>query len=101
MNGRKHTAEFKTKVSLEAIREEKTIAELAKKYDLHPTMIGKWKAEALSNFSRVFEGSKGKTVKKDTGPDASILERKIGQLIIENDFLKKKWEDYLSRSDGK
>jgi transposase-like protein len=101
MNGRKHTVEFKTKVALEAIKEEITIAELSKKYDLHPTLIGRWKTEALSNFGRVFEGGKTKEKQENTGPDASILEQKIGQRIIENDYLKKKWEGYQNRSGGR
>lgn len=48
---KRYSAEFKAKVALEAIREELTTAELAKKYDIHPTMISGWKGTAIENMA--------------------------------------------------
>ncbi len=53
---KRYTAEFKAKVALEAIREELTLAELAKKYEVHPTMIGGWKRAAIENMASAFGG---------------------------------------------
>lgn len=87
------TAEFKAKVALEAIKEELTVAELSKKYDVHPTQIKDWKllllAQAQEAFTKKHEGeAQAKDEKKDKYIEA--LERKAGQLTLENDFLKKK-----------
>ena len=53
---KRYSAEFKAKVALEAIREELTTAELAKKYDIHPTMISGWKRTAIENMTQAFSG---------------------------------------------
>ena len=86
---KRYSASFKSKVALEAIKENKTIVELAQEYALHPSQIKKWKSEVLKSLSCVF-GSK----KKNSSPleDIVQMERKIGQLVIENDFLRKNWE---------
>ena len=85
---RKFSASFKTKVVLETLREELSLAELAQKYELHPTQISSWKTEFLSKADTVFEGS---GAKKPPPPseDVEALQKKIGQLTIEVDFLKK------------
>jgi transposase len=79
---------------MEALRGELTIAEIAARYSVHPTQINAWKAEAIRGFSRVFAG--GKAV-KNSDQEVAILERKIGQLTMENEFLKKTWEGYQRR----
>ena len=86
---RKFTAEFKSKVCIEAIREQQTIESLSKKHDLHPTQINTWKKEFLNNMSVVFE--KEGPVGHD-GKDQLIqtLYAQIGELKVANDFLKKK-----------
>jgi transposase len=89
---RKYSSKFKGEVSLAAIKGEETIASLAQKYDLHPTQIIKWKNEALKGFGDIFE--KGKSKKTDAAPEVDYLERKIGQLTIEIDYLKKKCASY-------
>ena len=83
---RKFNPTFKAKVALEAVRNQKTLAELAKEYDINPVMISTWKAEFLENISATFEKSKNtQAVEQDT----QELFATIGQLKVENEFLKK------------
>lgn len=84
---RKFDPEFKARVALEAIKNQYTLAELSKKFDVSGVMISKWKSEFLENMGSVFE--KGSSGKKDVGPDVDQLYSQIGQLTVENDFLKK------------
>lgn len=85
---RKFSIEFKKKVVLEALKERETIESLAKKYELQPSQISLWKAEALSNFEQVFS----KKSKQQETPDVDVngLYVQIGQQKVEIDFLKKK-----------
>jgi transposase len=83
---KKYTSGFKTKVVLEAMQERETIQELGRKYDLHPTQISTWKKQFLSNASSVFE--KG-TNNQDDEKEKTELFKKVGQLQMEVDFLKK------------
>jgi len=85
---RKFKQEFKAKVVLEALKERETIEALAKKYELSPNQISTWKAQALANFAEVFSKEKSKESKPDV--DIEKLYSQIGQLKVENDFLKKK-----------
>jgi transposase-like protein len=80
--------EFKSKVVLEALKEKSTIEVLAKKYELLPNQISMWKAEAIKNISAVF--SIEKAVAKKTEIPQEKLYARIGELTLENDFLKKK-----------
>ena len=82
-----YSAEFKAKVAIEALKEQKTIAELAQLYQVHPNQISIWKKEFLANASQVFDKSTRKP--KDDEVVAKLYET-IGQLKIENDWLKKK-----------
>ena len=86
---RKFSADFKAKVALEAIRERHTVEELARKHELHPTQINTWKKEFLSKAAAVFEAA---NPERDTEKEAETekLYAKIGQLKMENDWLKKK-----------
>jgi transposase len=77
---------FKTKVVLEVLQERETVQEIGRKYDLHPSQISSWKSQFLSNASTVFEKGVSKT-EDDKEKDA--LFKKVGQLQLENDFLKK------------
>ncbi len=85
---RKFSADFKKKVVLEALKEQDTLESIAKKYELHPTQISTWKAEALANFEQVFQ--KGKSDKKEANTDIEALYSRIGQLSMEVSFLKKR-----------
>jgi transposase len=83
---KRYSAEFKAKVALEAIREELTTAELAKKYGIHPTMISGWKKTAIANMASAFGGASSAepTISER---DVEKLHAKIGQLVVERDFL--------------
>ncbi|WP_420029479.1 IS3 family transposase [Rhodovulum visakhapatnamense] len=83
---KRYSAEFKAKVALEAIREELTTAELAKKYNIHPTMISGWKRTAIENMASAF-GAQATADPTISAADVEKLHAKIGQLVIERDFL--------------
>ncbi len=85
---RKFSSEFKTKVVLEALKERQSLEALAKTYELHPNQITTWKKEFLSRASTVFESKAPDTAQP--GVDPEKLYAQIGQLKVENDFLKKK-----------
>ena len=80
--------EFKSKVVLEALKEKNTIEVLAKKYELLPNQISMWKSEAIKNISAVFSVEKPKG--KSNEISSEKLYAQIGELTLENDFLKKK-----------
>ena len=80
-----HTPEFKARVCIEAIKEEMTLSELAAKYEVHGNLISKWKKEFLERAGEIF-----KEPKKNKDKDNSKLYEKIGQLEVENDWIKKK-----------
>jgi len=82
-----HSAEFKAKVAIEALKEQKTISELSVLYQVHPNQISTWKKEFLENASQVFDKAH-RQPKEDE--KIAILYEAIGQLKIENDWLKKK-----------
>jgi len=85
-----HSPAFKAKVALEAIREELTIAELARKHGVHPTQISSWKREAIRNMASTFS-KRGAATAPSTEADIDKLHSKIGQLVVERDFLRKAW----------
>ena len=84
---KKHSADFKAKVALAAIREDETVAEIARQFQLNANMVHKWKREALENMSAVF-GPVGSGGEKDEGRERELLQ-KIGELTVERDFLAK------------
>lgn len=88
---RKFTSEFKKKVVLEALKERNTIQELAAKYEIHPQQITDWKRHFMDNSEVAFERP-GTEDGKAAGQEKLIeqLYAQIGQLKVENDFLKKK-----------
>jgi transposase len=83
---RKFTGAFKAKVAIEALKERESLAELSKRFEVHPNIISKWKKEFLQNSAHVFDQPSKGTEKEI---DIDKLYAKIGQLEIENDFLKK------------
>jgi transposase len=84
-----HTTEFKTKVAVEAIRQQKTVNELTTEYGVHATQINLWKKQALAVIPEAFSGKKEKA-RDNRQQDIDELHRQIGQLIAERDWLKKK-----------
>ena len=81
-----HSADFKARVALEAIREEMTLAELSKKYGVHANQISTWKRVALDNMSSAFE-RRGRAPDTPSAADIEKLHSKIGQLVVERVFL--------------
>ena len=81
---RNHGATFKAQVALAAVKGDKTLAELAEQFSVHPTQITDWKQQLLARVPDVFGRA---TAPADT-PDLKTLHAKIGQLTLENDFLE-------------
>ena len=81
---RNHSPAFKAKVALDAIRGDKTLAELAKLHDVHPNQITDWKSQMIERAASVFGEM---TVSAEPAVDLKALHAKIGQLALENDFL--------------
>jgi transposase-like protein len=83
---RNHTAAFKAKVALAAIKGDRTLAQLAEHFDVHPNQITTWKAQLEGRASDIF-GS-GSTAPSTPAVDVKSLHAKIGELTLENDFLE-------------
>ena len=83
---RNHSPAFKAKVALAAVKGEKTLAELAQQHDVHPNQITDWKNQLLAKAADVFGGEP-----RAAAPtvDLKVLHAKIGQLVVERDFLAK------------
>ena len=80
---RNHSAAFKAKVAVEALKDGQTLVELAERFQVHPNQITEWKKQLLERAEEVFSKDK----KSEDGPDVRQLHAKIGQLAMENDFL--------------
>jgi len=85
---KRYSAEFKAKVALEAIRGEATIAELVSRHGVHQTLINSWKRQAVDGMAEVFSG-KAEVAAAEREGELEKLHAKIGQLVVERDFLAK------------
>lgn len=85
---KRYSADFKAKVAMEAIRGELTLAELAAKHGIHHTMIGGWKRQAMDGMASLFDGGE-QASQAEAEAEIEKLHAKIGQLLVERDFLAK------------
>ena len=85
------SSEFKAMVALEAIKEIKTISEIAQQYQIHPNQVSQWKKEFLANAEKVFDsGNEEKEQINLLKKEKEDLVQQIGQLTVDNNWLKKK-----------
>ena len=90
MKRKRYSAEKKTEIVLEIIREKKTLAEIAAEHEIHPVQLSKWKKEFLENAETVFGKEAKKAEKMKKAHEKEELIKEIGQLTVEVNWLKKK-----------
>ncbi len=87
---KRYSAEFKARVALDALRGELTTVQLATKHGIHQTMVGEWKKQAMEGLAGVFSGKEAaQETAKSSEAEVEKLHAKIGQLVVEGDFLAK------------
>ena len=86
---RTHSAVFKAKVALAAVREDRTVAEVAAKYEVHPNQVQAWKKQLVESAEEVFGRGGGPSGRFDQEGQVKELHAKIGELAMEKDFLSK------------
>ena len=89
MTRKPRSPQFKSQVALEAIKNQKTVNELAGEYEIHPTLIGKWKKQLQDGLPSIFADGRAKAAENDEALQAKLYEE-IGRLKVELDWLKKK-----------
>jgi transposase-like protein len=96
---KKHTAAFKAQVAIEAIKEQETLSDLAKRFEVHPQMISNWKREFLTRGAEIFET---KAPDEEAARREKLLYEKIGRLEIDVDFCRRASEQLgIMRSSKK
>ena len=95
---RRFDDEFKAKVALEAVKEEKTLQELAQEYEVHPNQISAWKKQLVSNAGSLFERKNKKNKElEDLKKKEQELFKQLGQANYENEWLKKKYKQLYGK----
>ena len=85
---KRYSADFKARVALEAIKGDLTLAQLAAKHGVHQTVINAWKKQAIEGLSGTFSG-KAEAAEQGREEEIEKLHAKIGQLVVERDFLRR------------
>ena len=87
---KRHSAEYKARVALEAIKGEKTAQQIAKQFDVHPVQVSDWKSTMKKRLPDIFTAKSKQTTEQQLDKEREKLHSKIGELTIEIDFLRKK-----------
>ncbi len=91
---RNHSSEFKARIALEAIKGMKTVQQIAAENDLHPVQVTQWKTAMAESAAGIFERGRDQVARAaDEEKEKERLERKVGQLVVEVDWLKKKCKE--------
>jgi len=93
---RQHSAEFKAKIALEAIKAERTLNEIAACYEVHPVQVQQWKKQALEGMAQTFSSKKEQAAADQEALTAQLYQQ-IGQLKVELDWMKKKSDQLRCR----
>jgi len=88
MKRNRRSAEQKSRIALEALKDQKPINEIAKEYEVHPVQVSKWKKELTEQAKSIFQDKRRKD--KQGIITEEDLQKKVGELTMENDWLKKK-----------
>ncbi len=88
---RTFTGAFKARVAKEALRGDRTVQQIAAKHELHPNQVSQWKRTASERLAELFERAAGPG-QDEREAEVRKLHEKIGQLVVERDFLKRAWE---------
>lgn len=97
---KKYTAGFKFKVALAAAREDRTVIEICREFEVAQSLVHKWKKELLNHGAEVFADTR-KVRRQETDHESKLskLYEKVGQLTVERDYLKKTWDKLQGSSD--